>query len=181
MHPIIPQIAGLLAVATFLLSYQQKKRRGIIIFNTVSRALYILQYILLGAYSGALLDVLGALSSIIATKKDAPFIKKHLKAVVIGINAIIVIAGMLIYKTPLDLLPIAGVILHTSAFWIDDEKIIRRISLAGSPFWFVYNFTSHAYGSALGDILTMVSIIIAMIRSRKDKNTDTKVQKDENR
>lgn len=172
MHPIIPQIVGLLAVVTFLLSYQQKKRRGIIIFNTVSRALYILQYILLGAYSGALLDVLGALSSIVATKKETPFIKKHFKAVLIGINAVIVVAGLLIYKTPLDLLPILGVVLHTGAFWIDDEKIIRRVSLAGSPFWFIYNLLSRAYFSALGDILTMVSIIIAMIRYR-NKKSDT--------
>ena len=145
MHPIIPQIVGLLAVVTFLLSYQQKKRRGIIIFNTVSRALYILQYILLGAYSGALLDVLGALSSIVATKKETPFIKKHFKAVLIGINAVIVVAGLLIYKTPLDLLPILGVVLHTGAFWIDDEKIIRRVSLAGSPFWFIYNLVLYFF------------------------------------
>lgn len=172
MHPIIPQIVGLLAVVTFLLSYQQKKRRGIIIFNTVSRALYILQYILLGAYSGALLDVLGALSSIVATKKETPFIKKHFKAVLIGINSVIVVAGLLIYKTPLDLLPILGVVLHTGAFWIDDEKIIRRVSLAGSPFWFIYNLLSRAYFSALGDILTMASIIIAMIRYR-NKKSDT--------
>ena len=52
MHPIVPQIVGILAVATFLLSYQQKNRRAIIILNTVSRILYIVQYILLGAFSG---------------------------------------------------------------------------------------------------------------------------------
>ena len=39
---MIPQIIGLLAVATFLFSYQQKKRKNIILFNTISRCLYIL-------------------------------------------------------------------------------------------------------------------------------------------
>ena len=80
-----------------------------------------------------------------------------------------------INKNPLDLLPIAGVLLHTGAFWISDEKIIRRISLAGSPFWMVYNVASRAYGSALGDLLTMVSIIIAMIKyhgKAKKENTE---------
>ncbi|MBQ9112739.1 MAG: YgjV family protein [Clostridia bacterium] len=72
-----------------------------------------------------------------------------------------------INKSPIDLLPIAGVLLHTGAFWITNEKMIRRVSLAGSPFWLVYNFVSRAYGSAVGDILTMVSIIVAMIRYRK--------------
>ena len=164
---IIPQIVGLVAVATFLLSYQQKKRKNIIILNTLSRCLYILQYILLGAFSGAVLDVLGAISSVVASKKHTGFIKKHTKLVLIIINSIIVISGgiiSLVNKNPLDLLPVAGVLLHTGAFWISSEKIIRRVSLLGSPFWFVYNFLNKAYGSAIGDILTITSIIIAMIK-----------------
>jgi hypothetical protein len=65
-------------------------------------------------------------------------------------------------------------LLHTGAFWLTDERIIRRVSLLGSPFWFVYNFYSRAYGSALGDVLTMVSIIIAMIKFRKHKKEEDK-------
>ena len=169
---ITAQIIGLLAVATFLLSYQQKKRKNIILFNTLSRCLYILQYMLLGAFSGAVLDVLGAVSSVVAGKKHKGFVKRHAKAVFIAINGVIILAGVLIAfynKRWLDLFPIAGVLLHTSAFWISDEKIIRRVSLLGSPFWLVYNLFSQAYGSAIGDLLTMGSIVIAMIRY---KNSD---------
>lgn len=166
---LLPQIIGLSAVATFLLSYQQKKRNNIIILNTISRCLYILQYLLLGAFSGAVLDILGAISSVIAGQKHTSFIRKHTKAVFITINICILIAGgiiALINKSLLDLLPIAGVLLHTSAFWISSEKTIRRVSLLGSPFWFVYNFLSRAYGSAIGDILTICSILIAMLRHK---------------
>ncbi len=176
MPKIIPQIIGLLAVATFLLSYQQKKRKNIIIFNAVSRCLYIIQYLLLGAFSGAVLDVLGAVSSVIAGRKHTPFVKKHTKIIIIAINTLIVLAGTaiaVINKSPLDLLPVAGVLLHTSAFWISREKTIRRVSLLGSPFWFVYNFLSHAYGSAIGDVLTICSIIIAMIKYRKTDGKET--------
>lgn len=172
MPPIIPQIVGLLAVATFLLSYQQKKRSNIIFLNAVSRCLYILQYFLLGAFAGAVLDILGAVSSVIAGKKDTAFVKKHTKAILIGINACIVIAGGVIAianQSWIDLFSIAGVLLHTSAFWLNDEKIIRRVSLLGSPFWFVYNFVSRAYGSAIGDILTICSILIAMVRHKNAK------------
>ena len=169
----IPQVIGLLAVATFLLSYQQKKRSNIILFNVISRCLYILQYLLLGAFAGAVLDILGALSSVIAGKKHTAFIKKHTTAIVIAVNTCIVLAGVgiaLANESWLDLCSLAGVLLHTSAFWISDEKIIRRVSLLGSPFWFVYNFLSRAYGSAIGDILTICSILIAMFRHR---NTNT--------
>ena len=73
------QVIGIAAIALFLWSYQQKERKRIIALNVSSRALYIIQYLLLGAFSGAVLDILGSISSVIATKKDTPFLKKHLK------------------------------------------------------------------------------------------------------
>ena len=168
-------IIGLAAVATFLLSYQQKKRKNIIALNVISRCLYILQYILLGAFTGAVLDILGAISSVVAGKKHTPFIKKHSKIIFILINLCIIFAGStiaIINKNWVDIMSIIGVLLHTCAFWINDERTIRRVSLAGSPFWFIYNFLYKAYGSAIGDILTMASIIIAMIKYRKNKESE---------
>ena len=163
---ILSQIIGFLAVTLFLLSYQQKKRKNIILLNVVSRALYIVQYLLLGAFEGAVLDILGAVSSVVAAKKDVGFLKKHTRLCVGIMDLLIVGVGLLLYESPLSLLPIAGVLLHTTAFWINDERIIRRVSLLGSPFWLVYNFASRAYGSAVGDALTMVSIVTAMIKYR---------------
>ena len=175
MMKLIPQFIGLLAVATFLLSYQQKKRKNIILFNVISRCLYILQYLLLGAFSGAVLDILGAVASVVAGKKHTGLIKKHLTLVILLMNGLIVAAGLtiaIINRSWLDLFSLAGVLLHTGAFWLSSEKIIRRISLAGSPFWFVYNFLSHAYGSAVGDLLTMGSILLAMYRHREKKSSN---------
>lgn len=158
------QIVGIFAVITFLLSYQQKKRKNIIAWNVTSRFLYIIQYILLGAFEGAVLDVLGMLSSVAAQKKENKIIKKHLFLFIIIINLIILAVGLSLYENIFSLFPIAGVILHTSAFWINEEKIIRRISFLGSPFWLVYNLSSFAYGSAIGDVLTMISIGTAIYR-----------------
>ena len=169
VHPLIPQVIGILAVATFLASYQQKKRKNIVLLNVISRILYILQYCLLGAFSGAVLDVLGAGSSVVASKKENAWINRHKVLLLVLIDLLIVAVGLLLYENPYSLLPIAGVLLHTSAFWMDDERKIRVVSLTGSPFWFVYNFASRAYGSALGDLLTMASILIAMVRYRRKK------------
>ena len=155
---------GILAVIVFVLSYQQKTRRGIVLCNVISRGLYVIQYLLLFAFEGAVLDILGMIASVLAQKKDSAFIKKHLKVVIICVNSVIIIAGILLYKNIWSLLPMMGVLLHTGAFWLDNEKHIRRISLLGSPFWLLYNLISGAFGSAIGDIMTMVSITLAMIR-----------------
>lgn len=161
---ILAQLVGLLAVAVFLLSYQQRKRKNIILCNSVSRVLYVVQYVMLGAFEGAVLDVLGTLSSVMAGYKDKGFIKRHLKLIIVFINILIFVCGMFMYKNIFSLCPIIGVILHTSAFWITNEKIIRRVSLIGSPFWLIYNISSMAYGSAIGDALTIISILTAIYR-----------------
>ena len=161
---IIAFIVGLLAVAIFLASYQQKKRKNIILFNATSRALYVLQYILLGAFEGAALDIAGMIASLLAQKKDAAIIKKHLKLFIIGIDIAIIASGLLFYRNIFSLFPIVGVLLHTSAFWLEKEKHIRLVSLLGSPFWLVFNLTSGAYGSAIGDTLSIVSILVAILR-----------------
>ena len=169
---IIAQIVGIAAVTTFLLSYQQKKRKNIITLNAISRVLYIIQYFLLGAYSGAVLDILGTVSSVLAQNKDKEIIKKRLLFFIIFVNVAILAAGLILCRNIYDLLPIAGVILNTIAFWITKEKIIRIVSLAAAPFWLIYNLISLAYGSAIGDILTAISIIVAIWRYdiRKEKN-----------
>lgn len=167
---ILPQVIGAAAVVMFLLSYQQKTRSRIILFNVISRCLYILQYLFLGAFAGAVLDVLGAISAFAAGKKHTPFIRKHTKVIFVVINAVILLAGgaiAFINKSWLDVFSIVGVLLHTGAFWMNDEKKIRYVSLVGTPCWFVYNFMSRAYGSAVGDALTMCSIILAIIKFKK--------------
>lgn len=160
----LAQIVGLFAVLLFLLSYQQKDRKNIITMNAISRVLYIIQYIMLGAFEGAVLDVAGTVASVLAQKKDSPFIKKHLKMVIAFVNIAIVAVGLCLYENIFSLLPIFGVLFHTGAFWISNEKTVRRLSLLGSPFWLAYNLISKAYGSSIGDILSMISIIIAMFR-----------------
>ena len=161
---IIANIVGVLAVILFVLSYQLKTRKGIVLCNAVSRALYVLQYLLLRAFEGAVLDVLGIVASIFAQNKDKSFIKKYLKIVIISINLLIIAMGILLYENIFSLLPMFGVLLHTGAFWLTNEKHIRRISFLGSPFWLVYNIISGAYGSAAGDMMTMISIALAIYR-----------------
>ncbi|MBQ2967308.1 MAG: YgjV family protein [Clostridia bacterium] len=157
-------VVGVVAVCFYLLGYLQKKRSNIILFNVTSRILYIVQYVLLGAFEGAVLDVAGTVSSLLAQKKNVPVIKKHIRIFILLVNAFIVLAGLMVYENIYSLLPIAGVLLHTGAFWLTDEKKIRIVSFLGSPFWLAYNFLSGAYPSCVGDVLSMVSIGISMYR-----------------
>ena len=165
---IIANGIGLVAITLYVLGYLQKTRKNIILVSVISKVLYVLQYILLGAISGAILDIVGALSSILAERKNKiGFIKKHTVLFVVIMDSLMIAGGAVLFFVFGDKYAIfstLGVLLHTSAFWIDDEKKIRKLSFCGSPFWFIYNFMSKAYSCCIGDLLSMVSIVTSMIR-----------------
>ena len=163
-------IVGLAAVFFFLLSYQFPKRRAIIACNVVSRVLYILQYLLLFAFEGAAMDISAIPSSVLAARKHTPFVQKHKVAVVFGVNAFVVVIGILFWRDWLSWVPVVGVLLETNALWMTREKHIRWFSLAALPFWLFYNLRCGAYGAALGNVLVVGSILSAMFRY--DRNNE---------
>lgn len=157
-------ILGALAVATFLLSFQFKTRRNIIAGSIVSRLLYILQYVVLGAYEGAALDFIGLVLSFFAGYKEKTFVTKHLKIIMILNILVMVAVGMSLYENIFSMFAILGVVFEIVALWLTKEKNIRILSLVAAPFWFTYNLANSAYGSVVGNVLVVISIIVAMVR-----------------
>ena len=167
---IISQIIGVAAVALYLLSYQLKKRSHIVSATCISNLLYVLQYILLGAFSGAVMDFLSTVSSFLAGKKNDGWFKRYSGWIALINMAVIAAVGLtmaIVQKDPIELIPIAGALLQTGGLWFDDEQTIRKFGLCSAPFWLVYNYTSGAYGPALGSVFAIVSIIVSMVRYRK--------------
>lgn len=157
-------ILGLAAVFLYLFSYQFPNRKAIIACNVVSRILYVLQYLLLFAFEGAAMDISAIPSSMLAARKHTPFVEKHKAAVLVAVNAIIIGIGAAVAQNWLSWIPVVGVLLETAALWMTRERHIRWLSLAALPFWLFYNLSCGAYGSALGNVLGIGSIVMAIIR-----------------
>jgi len=167
---VASQIIGFAAVGLYLLSYQLRKRKHIVWVTCISNALYVLQYILLGAFSGAVMDVMSTVSSFFAAKKtDKPFnrIPRILAWSNMLIIAVVGLVSAYLQREWIELLPIAGALFQTGGLWCDNEQTIRKLGLCSAPFWLVYNYISHAYGPALGSLIAIISIIVSLIRYRK--------------
>ena len=167
---VVSQIIGLGAVGLYLLSYQLKKRKHIVWATCISNALYVLQYLLLGAFSGAIMDFMSTVSSFFSAKKNDPPFNRYIRPLAFINMAAIAVVGLIsafIQREWIELLPIAGALLQTGGLWCNNEQTIRKFALCSAPFWLVYNYISQAYGAALGSVIAIVSIIIAMVRYRK--------------
>ena len=157
-------ITGLCAVIFGLLSYQFRKRKAIIACGLVSRVLYVAQYVLLGALEGAAMDLSAIPASMLAARKHTPFVAKHRVLWWLAGNAAVLLIGWAFWKNTYSLFAIVGVLFEINALWMTKEKHIRLISLASLPFWLSYNVLCGAWGSVIGNILMVVSILTALYR-----------------
>ena len=161
---IAANIVGVLAVVLYVLCYQMKTRSGIILMNAASRVLFVTQYLMLGAFEGALMDVIALCVAVLYRFRGKGVLKGRDTLVCVLANAAIVLLGLTTYRSPISLLPIFGVLFETLAMWLKKERTIRVVSLLGAPPWLVYNTWSGAYGSSVGNVITLVSIAVAIVR-----------------
>ncbi len=154
---------GFFAVALFVLSYQLKKRQAIIVCNTVSRLFYVIQYLFLGAFEGAIIDFIATLISALVVKKSGEG-KRVRVTVAVLLYVGIIASSAVLYKNIFSLLSFLGVSLELFSLLFSKEKNIRIFSLAGQPCWLIYNAHFKAYSSVVGNVITIISIITALIR-----------------
>ncbi len=164
MIKYIANAIGIVAVIVYLLSYQQKTQKGIAAFNMTCRALYVTQYVLLGAFSGAVLDILCMIALLPAQRKEKVWVQKSRGWLIAASALALIVAGLLLDKSIFGILVIVGCLLQMIAFWMDSEKKVRLVCLLACPCWLAYNLASGAYGSCIGDVLSFMSIVIAMFR-----------------
>lgn len=157
-------VTGLCAVCLCLLCYQFRNRKAIIACNVLSRVLYVTQYLLLFAFEGAAMDLSAIPASMLAARKNTPFVVKHRRACWLAGNAAVVVIGWLFWENIISLLPVVGVLFEINALWMMKEKHIRLVSLASVPFWMSYNLLCGAWGSVLGNVLMVASILTALYR-----------------
>ena len=163
-------IAGIGGVALYLLCFQLKSAKKILACRLLSSVLYVTQYLLLFAFVGAAMDAAACVTNAFAYKKDTDFVKKYKIPILAITNIGIIVIGIMLYENIFSLLAVAGVLCESISGWMRNEKLIRIVSLFGAPCWLVYNVVSGAYGSAVGSVLALISIISALIRySRKEK------------
>ena len=176
---IIAQIIGIFAMVANCLSYQQKKDTTLFAFQLVGSSLFAVNYFLLGALSGAILNVVAVIRALIFIKKDK-FNAKHpawLAAFITLYLASYVLVFTVFGKAPtvtnlvLELLPVLAMIIANISFRYADARMVRRFGIFCSPLWLTYNIANLAIGAIICETLNIFSIIIGMFRHDFKKKT----------
>lgn len=175
---LIAQVIGLFAMAFNILSYQQKTRNRAIAFQLCGGILFSVNFFLLGAIVGSILNVIAAVRAIVFLNKEK--LKADHPAWLAGFIATYVLSYVLTFtlfgkeatavNLIVEFLPVVGMTATTISFRLSDAKAIRKYGLISSPSWLVYNIANFSIGAICCEVLSLCSILIGMLRLDRAKN-----------
>ena len=172
MEPIeiLAQVLGIFGLIIIVLSYQFKGNRAFFIAQGTGSLFFFANFLLIGAYGGALFNLTNLLRGLLLTKNP----QKRWKLVLIELAY----TGCLVFSIILDpstlsilfaVLPFTGLIAMT-VFMVRGKAVpIRRFQIAWmSPSWIMHNIYNFSLGGILCESLNMVSSLVFLIRRRRE-------------
>ncbi len=159
---IVIQLIGGFGVLASIISFQCKKHNTILIFRTLNEFIFALQYFLLGAYTGMIVNLVGCVRNIIFTRQLSK--NKNTTIPIILFSIMFVVFGFAVWQGPKSLLIIVAKVLSTIAYGNRNTTIVRSIIFVTSTSWLIYNYCVFSIAGILCEAFTLLSLIIGIIR-----------------
>ena len=177
MNPIFAQAVGIVAMIFLVLSFQMKTPKGILLLQSIGACLFAINFFLLGEYIGSMLNLVAFVRAILLYNKEKLHTDSNLWLAILGAAYIACFVltftvfgeAFVLRNVILQSLPVLGMFCSHLALRSSDAKIIRRISLASSVCWLIYNGVAAAIGAIACETFNLISIFIAMARFDRKK------------
>jgi hypothetical protein len=179
---IVAQAFGIVGMIWNILLYQQKKHSRAMLYQFFAALSFMLNYLLLGAVIGGLLNLFGALRSLVFyfEKKTNASHPLWLIVFILAFACTYPLSFLAFgteatpQKLTIELLPVLAMIVATVSFRLGSSKAVRAFGLIASPLWLIYNFFSGSIGAVASEILNLISIITGIIRLDRKKRERNK-------
>jgi len=186
---IFVQVIGFIGIALNILSVQFNSHWKIMLFKTLGSLTFVVQYILLGAWVGMIMDLIGSIRNVIFTLNVRN--GKSNKWWIVFFSAFTFIAGVLTIiltweksigyasnwsndtliittiAVSISIISIVAKLLTTIAYGFKDPHVIRMVNLPSNACWVIYNLVAFSIAGVINDLMCLVSIVVAELRFRK--------------
>ncbi|MBQ9011829.1 MAG: YgjV family protein, partial [Bacilli bacterium] len=135
---IVSQIIGFIAFLTSLIAYHRKDKKTILSNTVTSNILNLIQYLLLGAFSGCITKLLAIFRNYFILLKEK-YNKLSNIAYLILFIIIYITASIFTYNGILSILPLAASIIYIIFIWNGDEITIKKTAFFCYFLWLAYN------------------------------------------
>ncbi len=171
-YDIAAQGIGIVAMLFNILSYQQKSSKGVIVMQLFGGALFAVNFFMLGAVVGGMLNVIAVFRAIVYSNKEKfraesrtwlyLFISLYIASYILTFT--LFGKAFTAASAILELLPVIAMTATTIGFYVNKAKFIRKMGLICCPSWLIYNICNLAVGATICEAVSICSIIIGILR-----------------
>ncbi len=172
---IIAQIIGIFAMMFNILSYQGKQQRTVITLQLFGSLLFSVNFLMLGATVGGILNILSAVRAVVFIFKDKFKAERISWLIAFAASYILIyVLNFTVFgKEPtafnllIEILPVIGMLALNIGFRLKKSSSIRKFGLISSPAWLIYNIAAGSWGAIICELITLISIFVGMFRHDK--------------
>ena len=159
----IAQIIGFAGSATAISSFQCKSNRSFFLLQTLAGVIFTIHFILLGAYTGLWLNVMGIIRGFVMYNGLKPWARS--RYALAGLEVLMLLGGLLTWEGYISLLPTVAMVVGTYFMWTQNAKNIRLAQLCiVSPCWLTYNIAVMTYSGILTESFNIISVVVSICR-----------------
>lgn len=156
------RIIGFIGLILTFAAFQTNKHKNIVIIKLVSEFVFGIQYLLVGAYTGCVLNILGSVRNFTYLKLDEK--GKSTRIAMFVFMAVFTVAAVFTWDSWLSIFPLVGKLFSTAAYSLKNPRKIRLLNVPTAIMWVVYNVTFHMWEALFADSMSLVSVMIAIVR-----------------
>ena len=159
---IIGQIMGWMAALFTFLSYQCKSHKKLIIVQCLSSFSICISYLLLGAWSGMILNVVCLIRNFIIYRKDLKIFSYSFWPYVLA--ALMGVTGALSWQGPMSLLILVALVVNTLFLYFPNVQNLRKSIVVTSTMVLIYNAYFAVWGGVVNEMIAITSALIGILR-----------------
>jgi hypothetical protein len=159
---LIAQFIGVIALTFSITIFQLNERSKMLHLGVVAAILYAIHFFLLGAVTGAILNLVSALRSFSFFHLQPNAQQRH--GLLFGFIALQCLVTIFTWQGFVSVFALMGSIISTFSVWHQKPRDIRRWALASPPFYFVYDALAQSYPGMLIEIIVILSNLVGEYR-----------------
>lgn len=162
MENILIRIFGIAGFVLGVLAFQSNKHKGIVMAKLGSEVAFTVQYFLLDAYTGSIMNFVGVIRNYVFYRLVEK--NKSTKVAMYIFCGVYILSAIITWEGPESLLPLVGKLISTVAYSMKNTRTIRILNLPTLTMWIAYNCTCSAWEALATDSISLISVLIGMFR-----------------
>ena len=157
VHIIIANIIALIASILMVIAGLQKRKKTILLIQIIQIALSVISNLLLGGYTGAIINALSCIRDILCYK-DKMGVKEKIIIILLAVGLSLVFNDL----GWIGLLPVVATVVYIIFMNTKDVVKFKSLIIFSMIMWLVYDLYIKSYTSGVFDFMSIIANIIAI-------------------